>query len=152
MKTVFLNATKLDFDQKLDFSSVQALTELTNYDDTSNEQILERVQGQTVVITKEMTVGKDVISRFPDSVKLICEAGTGYNNIDIVNNCYTTKPYDTFKIFDTNFKKNASDLVYYSSRDEIILNFIIGKINELDISKLDEQPDLIDLKMEIVKI
>lgn len=84
MKTVFLNATKLDFDQKLDFSSVQALTELTNYDDTSNEQILERVQGQTVVITKEMTVGKDVISRFPDSVKLICEAGTGYNNIDIV--------------------------------------------------------------------
>ena len=84
MKTVFLNATKLDFDQKLDFSSVQALTELTNYDDSSNEQILERVQGQTVVITKEMTVGKDVISRFPDSVKLICEAGTGYNNIDIV--------------------------------------------------------------------
>ena len=84
MKTVFLNATKLDFDQKLDFSSVQALTELTNYDDTSNEQILERVQGQTVVITKEMTVGKDVISRFPDSVKLICEAGTGYNNIDII--------------------------------------------------------------------
>ena len=84
MKTVFLNATKLDFDQKLDFSSVQALTELTNYDDTSKEQILERVQGQTVVITKEMTVGKDVISRFPDSVKLICEAGTGYNNIDIV--------------------------------------------------------------------
>ena len=84
MKTVFLNATKLDFDQKLDFSSVQALTELTNYDDTSNEQILERVQGQTVVITKEMTVGKDVISRFPDSVKLICEAGTVYNNIDII--------------------------------------------------------------------
>lgn len=83
MKTVFLNATKLDFDQKLDFSSVQALTELTNYDDTSNEQILERVQGQTVVITKEMPVGKDVISKFPDSVKLICEAGTGYNNIDI---------------------------------------------------------------------
>ena len=73
-----------------------------------------------------------------------------YNNVDIVNNCYTTKPYDTFKIFDTNFKKNASDLVYYSSRDEIILNFIIGKIKELDISKLDEQPDLIDLKMEIV--
>ena len=84
MKTVFLNATKLDFDQKLDFSSVQALTELTNYDDSSNEQILERVQGQTVVITKEMPVGKDVISQFPDSVKLICEAGTGYNNIDIV--------------------------------------------------------------------
>ena len=84
MKTVFLNATKLDFDQKLDFSSVQALTELTNYDESSNEQILERVQGQTVVITKEMPVGKDVISQFPDSVKLICEAGTGYNNIDIV--------------------------------------------------------------------
>lgn len=73
-----------------------------------------------------------------------------YNNIYNVNDCYIDKPYDTIKMFDINFKKNSSDLIYYSSRDEFILNFIIGKIKELDISKLDEQPDLIDLKMEIV--
>ena len=72
-----------------------------------------------------------------------------YNNANVLNNCYTTKPYDTVKIFDINFKKNVSDLIYYSSRDEIILSFIIGKINELDTSKLDEQSDLMDLKNAI---
>jgi len=29
-------------------------------------------------------LGRKLISQFPTSVKLICEAGTGYNNIDIV--------------------------------------------------------------------
>lgn len=84
MKTVFLNAAKLDFDSKLDFSPLRELTTLTNYDASSNDEILERVQGQDIIITKEMPVGRDVISQFPPSVKLICEAGTGYNNIDIV--------------------------------------------------------------------
>lgn len=84
MKTVFLNAAKLDFDNKLDFSPLKELTTLTNYEASSNDEILERVQGQDIIITKEMPVGRDVISQFPPSVKLICEAGTGYNNIDIV--------------------------------------------------------------------
>ncbi|MGI6093241.1 MAG: NAD(P)-dependent oxidoreductase [Negativicutes bacterium] len=84
MKAVFLNAGKLDFDKKLDFSPLSNLVELTNYDDSNNDQIVERVQGQDIVITKEMPVGRDVISQFPSSVKLICEAGTGYNNIDII--------------------------------------------------------------------
>ena len=84
MKAVFLNAGKLDFDKKLDFSPLSNLVELTNYDDSKNDQIVERVQGQDIVITKEMPVGRDVISQFPSSVKLICEAGTGYNNIDII--------------------------------------------------------------------
>ena len=30
-----------------------------------------------------MPVGGDLIRQFPDSVKLICEAGTGYNNLDL---------------------------------------------------------------------
>lgn len=72
-----------------------------------------------------------------------------YNNIYNVNDCYTTKPYDIIKMFDISFKKNVSDLIYYSSRDELILSFIIGKINELDTSKLDEQSDLMDLKNAI---
>ena len=84
MKAVFLNAAKLDFDNKLDFSPISQLTTLTNYDDSSNDEIVARVQNQDIVITKELPVGRDVISQFPSSVKLICEAGTGYNNIDIV--------------------------------------------------------------------
>jgi len=82
--TVFLNSEKLNFDSKLDFSSIADITNLTKYDESTDKKILERVKDQTVVITKELTLGRDLISQFPPSVKLICEAGTGYNNIDIV--------------------------------------------------------------------
>jgi len=81
--TVFLNSARLNFDNKLDFSSIADLTNLTKYDESLEGKILERVKNQTVVITKELTLGRDLISQFPPSVKLICEAGTGYNNIDI---------------------------------------------------------------------
>lgn len=82
-KAVFINSEKLDFDQKLDYSSLSDITEFTKYDDSTDEQFLERVQGQDIVITKELPVGRDLISKFPSSVKIICEAGTGFNNIDL---------------------------------------------------------------------
>lgn len=81
--TVFLNAAKLDFDNKLDFTPVSQLTSFTKYADSSEEEILERVKDKQIIITKELPVGKDLIRQFPASVQLICEAGTGYNNIDI---------------------------------------------------------------------
>lgn len=36
-----------------------------------------------MIITKEMAVGASLIEQLPPSVRLICEAGTGYNNVDI---------------------------------------------------------------------
>ena len=81
--TVFLNLAKLNFDNKLNFSSISELTTFKKYDESSDKEILKRVKDQTIVITKELPLGRDLISQFPDSVKLICEAGTGYNNIDI---------------------------------------------------------------------
>ncbi|MDF2875960.1 MAG: putative 2-hydroxyacid dehydrogenase [Sporomusa sp.] len=83
MKTVFLNAAKLNFDNKLDFSQLAKLTTVTKYDASSDKEILDRVKDQNIIITKELPVGKKLIAQFPPSVKLICEAGTGYNNIDI---------------------------------------------------------------------
>ncbi|AOY74535.1 NAD(P)-dependent oxidoreductase [Clostridium formicaceticum] len=83
-KIVFLNSAKVDFDHQLNFSSLQELGTFTKYDASSDEEILERVQNQSVIITKELPLGKDLIEQFPPSVKLICEAGTGYNNIDII--------------------------------------------------------------------
>lgn len=82
-KTVSLNTAKLDFDNKLDFSPLTTITDLTRYDDTDADTILERVQEQEIIITKEMPVPKAIIDQFPDSIKLICEAGTGFNNIDV---------------------------------------------------------------------
>lgn len=82
--TVFLNAAKLNFDNRLDFSSITKLTRFKAYDTSSDQEILERVKDQAIIITKELPLGKDLISQFPSSVSLICEAGTGYNNIDII--------------------------------------------------------------------
>lgn len=80
---VFLNSSKINFDNKLDFSKMDDLGKVTKYEDSSTDEILERVKDQEIVITKEMIIGRDLIEKFPSSVKLICEAGTGYNNIDI---------------------------------------------------------------------
>jgi len=81
---VFLNATKLNFDNKIDFTSIAKMTTLTKYDESTDQEILDRVKDQTIIFTKELPLGRNLISQFPASVKLICEAGTGYNNIDIV--------------------------------------------------------------------
>ena len=80
-KCVVLNAKKMNFDGKLDFSILSS--NVTVYDDTTEKQLLERIQGAEIIVTKEMVVSEEMIQRFPESVKLICEAGTGYNNIDL---------------------------------------------------------------------
>lgn len=82
-KIVFLNSARLDFDKSLDYSPLKDLGELTNYTDSDYDEILDRVQGQDIIVTKELPLAKELIEEFPESVKLICEAGTGYNNIDI---------------------------------------------------------------------
>jgi glycerate dehydrogenase len=51
---------------------------------TDAAEILAQVQGAEIVITKEMPVPAAVFQSFPDSVKLLCEAGTGYNNLPVM--------------------------------------------------------------------
>ena len=80
-KCVVLNAKIMNFDGKLDFSVLSS--DVTVYDDTTNEELPGRIQGADIIVTKEMPVSAEMIQRFPESVKLICEAGTGYNNIDL---------------------------------------------------------------------
>lgn len=80
-KTIVLNAAKMNFDGNLDFSVLS--DEVIVYDDTTPEELLERIQDADIIVTKEMPVNGDLIRQFPDSVKLICEAGTGYNNLDL---------------------------------------------------------------------
>lgn len=82
--TVFLNCAKLDFDNNLNLLPLINLTNFTKYNESNNMEILERVKDQNIIITKELPIGRDLITQFPSSIKLICEAGTGYNNIDIV--------------------------------------------------------------------
>ena len=80
-RVVVVNASKMNYDHLLDFSVLSKDVQV--YDDSTNEEVIERIQGARVVVTKELPVGADLLSQFPDSVKLIVEAGTGYNNIDL---------------------------------------------------------------------
>ena len=80
-RVVVVNASKMYYDHALDFSVLSSDVQV--YDDSTNEELIERIQGARVVVTKELPVGADLISQFPDTVKLIVEAGTGYNNIDL---------------------------------------------------------------------
>ena len=80
-RVVVVNAGKMNYDHALDFSILS--NDVQVYDDSTNEELIERIQGARVVVTKELPVGADLLSQFPDTVKLIVEAGTGYNNIDL---------------------------------------------------------------------
>ncbi len=80
---VFLNSSKVDFDGRLNFDALKKEVNITLYEKTDNEDMLKRMKGQNIVITKEIPMGRELIESLPSSVELICEAGTGYNNIDI---------------------------------------------------------------------
>ena len=80
-RVVVVNASKMNYDHALDFSVLSSDVQV--YENSTNEELIERIQGARVVVTKELPVGADLLSQFPDTVKLIVEAGTGYNNIDL---------------------------------------------------------------------
>ena len=80
-RVVVVNASKMNYDHLLDFSVLS--NDVQVYDDSTNAELIERIQGAAVVVTKEIPVGAELLSQFPESVKLIVEAGTGYNNIDL---------------------------------------------------------------------
>ena len=65
-KCVVLNAKKMNFDGKLDFSVLSS--DVTVYDDTTNEELPGRIQGADIIVTKEMPVSAEMIQRFPESV------------------------------------------------------------------------------------
>lgn len=80
-KTVVLNVGRLNYDGALDLH--QLSPHITLYDHSSTDEILERVAGHDIVVTKELPISAELLAQFPDSVKLLCEAGTGYNNIPL---------------------------------------------------------------------
>jgi glycerate dehydrogenase len=85
---LFLNCSRLDYDRKLDFTSLQTMTDFRRNDQDyviRLEDIMTLVDDHQpeIVITKEMHVHAEAVQDFPDSVKLLCEAGTGYNNLPL---------------------------------------------------------------------
>lgn len=81
MRIVCVNIDKIDYDGKLDRSCFPK--DVKFYSDSTKKEFMERVKEADIIVTKEYQVTKDMIMQLPDCVKMICEAGTGYNNIDL---------------------------------------------------------------------
>ena len=84
-KIVLVNAQRLDFDQRLNFTklALRGVVERHYEDAPTDDQIVAFAEGATVLVTKEIGVSAELIARLPASIRLICEAGTGYNNVDL---------------------------------------------------------------------
>lgn len=80
-KIVVLNSELVDYDGKMDYSMIGE--DVTIYRHSEADEIIERIQGAEIIVTKELVLPESLIKQFPDSVKCICEAGTGFNNIDL---------------------------------------------------------------------
>lgn len=80
MKIVFLDSATLGQDVSLE--PVAALGNLVCYDSTPPEKVFERISDCEVLIINKVKVGKAQIDAAP-RLRLICEAATGVNNIDV---------------------------------------------------------------------
>lgn len=85
---IFLNSARLDYDGALNFARLADLTDLTlnPVDAVSDADEIARLVNSSeaeIVITKEMSVPPAAFEKFGPKVKLMCEAGTGYNNVPV---------------------------------------------------------------------
>lgn len=81
MKAVFLDCQT--FSSTIDFTAIeQQVSEVLYYGNTSAEQVLERCKNMEVLITNKVVLTAELLAQLP-TLKLICIAATGYNNIDI---------------------------------------------------------------------
>ena len=79
MKIVFLDAATMG---DVSFAPIQQLGELVCYDRSTPEEALTRVGDCEVLIINKVRVTPELIDAAPE-LRLICEAATGVNNIDL---------------------------------------------------------------------
>ena len=82
MNIVFLDAYTLNPLNDLDISILNTLGNVTLYDRTSPEQIIDRVKDAEIILTNKCTLNAQTISQLP-KLKYIGVTATGFNIIDI---------------------------------------------------------------------
>lgn len=81
-RAVFLDYRSLDLDD-LDMTPLRdQFAELVLHDQSSSQQIIERLQGASVVISNKAVIDSNVFAACPD-LKLVLVAATGTNNVDL---------------------------------------------------------------------
>lgn len=80
MKIVLLDASTLGEVENL--AQLEQFGELVKYEVTTPDTTIERLKNAKIAITNKVMIGKEVMLACP-SLKLICVAATGMNNIDL---------------------------------------------------------------------
>lgn len=80
MNIVLLDAKTLGDD--LDITVLESFGTLSVYQTTSPEETLERIQTADIIITNKVVITAEMMEATP-SLKLICIAATGMNNVDL---------------------------------------------------------------------
>ena len=82
MKIVYLDAYTVNALGDLDLSILNTLGEVTLYDRTPKDQIIERAKEAEVILTNKCQLNREIISQLPN-LKYIGVTATGYNIIDV---------------------------------------------------------------------
>ncbi len=80
MKISVLDVKTLGND--LDFSGIHKLGDVTVYDLTTQDQVIERIQDAEVLILNKVKLNKENLP-YAKHLKLICITATGFDNVDI---------------------------------------------------------------------
>ncbi len=65
-----------------DLTKISSQGEYIAYNNTTKEQVVERLKGADIAITNKVMIDGDTMRQLPD-LKLICVAATGMNNVDL---------------------------------------------------------------------
>lgn len=79
MKIVFLDKSTLGND--ISIEKFKTLGEIVSYDTTQENETLSRVKDAQIVVTNKVVISKEIMEA--SSLKLICVAATGMNNVDL---------------------------------------------------------------------
>lgn len=82
MKIVYLDAYTVNTLGDLDLSILNTLGDVTLYDRTPKDQIVERAKEAEVILTNKCQLNREIISQLPN-LKYIGVTATGYNIIDV---------------------------------------------------------------------
>lgn len=65
-----------------DLTAIKTLGDYTAYENTAKSEVVERLQGADIAITNKVVIDAEAMRALP-SLKLICVAATGMNNVDL---------------------------------------------------------------------
>jgi glycerate dehydrogenase len=81
MRICVLNGDKVNFDGTVDYGVLGS--EVTVHGDCTSADYAAFAEGFDIIVSKELPISREDIYALPSCVKMIAEAGTGYNNIDL---------------------------------------------------------------------